>query len=89
MKESTGNVDEATKLMIDLQVETYNTMERREKVNFILEQMRLCLDNNDYIRAQIISKKISTRYFEEEETHDLKLRFYELMMKLDKHEDDR
>ena len=89
MKESTGNVDEATKLMIDLQVETYNTMERREKVNFILEQMRLCLDNNDYIRAQIISKKISTRYFEEEETHDLKLRFYELMIKLDKHEGDR
>ena len=34
-------------------------MERQEKV-WILEQMRLCLLTQDYIRAQIISKKIST-----------------------------
>ena len=85
-KESHGQLEEAVKLMIELQVETYNTMDRREKVNFILEQMRFCLDNNDFIRAQIISKKVSTRYFEDEETHDLKLRFYRLMIRLDKHE---
>ena len=38
-------------------------MEREEKVFFIIEQMRLCLAKNDYIRAQIISKKISTKFF--------------------------
>ena len=85
-KEANGQLEEAVKLMIELQVETYNTMDRREKVNFILEQMRFCLDNNDYIRTQIISKKISTRYFEDESTHDLKLRFYRLMIRLDNHE---
>merc|ERR1712226_684573 len=85
-KEANGLLEEAVKLMIELQVETYNTMDRREKVNFILEQMRFCLDNNDFIRTQIISKKISTRYFEDEATHDLKLRFYRLMIRLDKHE---
>jgi 26S proteasome regulatory subunit N5 len=40
-------------------------MEKKEKVEFILEQMRLCLAKKDYIRTQIISKKISTRYFED------------------------
>ena len=40
-------------------------MEKKEKVEFILEQMRLCLAKKDYIRTQIISKKINTKYFED------------------------
>lgn len=61
-------------------------MDRREKVEFILEQMRLGLAKKDYIRTQIISKKISTRFFETEEHHDLKLRFYDLMLSLAQHD---
>ena len=38
-------------------------MERDEKVQFILEQMRLGLARKDYIRTQIISKKISIKFF--------------------------
>lgn len=44
-------------------------MEKKEKVEFILEQMRLCLAKKDFVRTQIISKKINTKYFEEVETH--------------------
>lgn len=40
-------------------------MEKKEKVDFILEQMRLCLAKKDYIRCSIISKKVSTRFFED------------------------
>ena len=46
------------------QVETYGSMEKREKVEFILEQMRLCIAKKDFIRAQIISKKISVKFFD-------------------------
>ena len=60
--EKDANVTEAAKIMQELQVETYGSMERQEKVELILEQMRLCLATKDYIRATIISKKISTRY---------------------------
>ncbi len=48
------------------QVETFGSMEKVEKVRFILEQMRLCLAKKDYIRTQIISKKISTKFFADE-----------------------
>ncbi len=41
-------------------------MEKKEKAEFILEQMRLCIAVKDYIRTQIISKKISTKFFQEE-----------------------
>lgn len=44
-------------------------MERREKLEFLLEQMRLCLAKQDYIRTQIISKKINVKAFEDEASH--------------------
>ena len=53
--------------LILLQVETFGSMERKEKVEFILEQMRLCVATKDVIRTQIISKKISHKFFESSE----------------------
>ena len=73
--------------IIHIQVETYGSMEKNEKVDFILEQMRLCLAKADYIRTQIISKKISSRFFDEEGTEEYKLRFYKLMIQVDLHEE--
>lgn len=61
-------------------------MEKREKVEFILEQMRLCLAKKDYIRTQIISKKISPKFFENNQEQDLKLKFYQLMIEVARHE---
>lgn len=52
-----------------LQVETFGSMEKREKVEFILEQMRLCLAKKDYIRTSIISKKINTKFFDNDEVN--------------------
>ena len=44
-------------------------MEKKEKVEFILEQMRLCLAKKDYIRTQIISKKVGHKFFDDKDTH--------------------
>ena len=85
IKEAQGGIEEAANIMQELQVETYGSMEKREKIDFLLEQMRLCLLKGDFIRTQIISRKISIKSFVEEECHDLKLRYYELMIKLDQH----
>lgn len=38
-------------------------MTRREKTEFILEQVELCIQNGDWTQASILSRKISTRYF--------------------------
>lgn len=38
-------------------------MTRREKTEFILEQVALCIENGDWTQAGILSRKISTRYF--------------------------
>lgn len=86
MKEKEGNITEAATILQELQVETFGSMEKKEKVELILEQMRLCLARKDYIRTQIISKKINTKYFEEAGTEELKLKYYQLMIELDQHE---
>lgn len=86
IREDDGDIQEAANIIQELQVETYGSMEKREKVELILEQMRLCLAKQDYIRTQIISKKINTKFFDDEGTQDLKLKFYRLMMELDQHE---
>lgn len=86
IKEADGQLDEAATIMQELQVETYGSMDKREKVDLILEQMRLCLARKDYIRTQIISKKIHTKYFDDESAEDLKLRYYELMIALDQND---
>lgn len=38
-------------------------MTRREKTEFILEQVALCIQKGDWTQAGILSRKISTRYF--------------------------
>jgi len=86
IKEADGELKEAAKIMQELQVETYGSMERKEKVELILEQMRLCLATQDYIRTQIISKKISTKFFEDGKNDELRLKFYEYMIELGLHE---
>lgn len=86
IREQEGNTEEAANIMQELQVETFGSMDKKEKVELILEQMRLCLARKDYIRTQIISKKVSTRFFEDESVQDLKLKYYQLMITMDLHD---
>lgn len=87
MKEADNKVDEAANILQELQVETYGSMEKKEKIEMNLEQMRLCLAKKDYIRTQIISKKINTKFFDDPEVHELKYKYYALMIQLDQAED--
>ncbi|KAG2325791.1 hypothetical protein Bca52824_008519 [Brassica carinata] len=52
-------------------------MAKTEKIAFILEQLsplkvRLCLDRQDYVRAQIFSRKINPRVFDADTKKDKK-----------------
>lgn len=84
IKEADGDIPGAASVMEELQVETYGSMDKREKVELILEQMRLCLLKEDFVSTQIIAKKISIKFFDDPAQHDLKLKFYNLMIRLDR-----
>lgn len=72
IKEEQGQIAEAADLMQEIAVETFGAMAKTEKIAFILEQVRLCLDRHDYVRAQILSRKISPRVFDADTTKQKK-----------------
>mmetsp|Transcript_7741 Transcript_7741/g.25693 ORF Transcript_7741/g.25693 Transcript_7741/m.25693 type:complete len:489 (-) Transcript_7741:163-1629(-) len=63
--EAQGKVEEACDIMQEVAVETYGALSKQEKIAFILEQVRLTLGRNDFVRANIIAKKINPRSLEE------------------------
>jgi 26S proteasome regulatory subunit N5 len=118
IKKQQGDIKAAAEILCELQVETFGSMDRREKTEFILAQVALCIENNDWTQAAILARKISTRYLsrkpkktaeqlekeqkerekkkargeevpeeKEDDTTDLKLRYYEQQITLAKHED--
>lgn len=63
MKKEQGDLNAAADILCELQVETFGSMERREKTEFILEQVALCIEKGDWTQAGILSRKIGTKYF--------------------------
>jgi len=86
IKEKEGKIVEAATILQEVQVETFGAMTKQEKLHFILEQMRLCLLKKDYIRTQVISRKVSTKVFDNEAFQALKERYYLLMVDFWHHE---
>lgn len=80
IKEEEGDVEEAANLIQTIQVETIGSMQAAEKIDLILMQMRLCLAKKDYVRAFIISRKITTRAIDRAEHKELKIRYYQLLI---------
>jgi 26S proteasome regulatory subunit N5 len=62
IKKVQGDLKAAAEILCELQVETFGSMARREKVEFILAQVALCIEVGDWTQAAILSRKISTKY---------------------------
>lgn len=117
IKKEQGDLESARDILCELQVETFGSMSRREKTEFILAQVALCIESGDWTQAGILGRKISTRYLArkpkksdeqiakekkeqekkkargeevieevEDDTTDLKLRYYEQQIQLAKHD---
>lgn len=86
MKEEDGLLQEAANVILDVQVETYGSMQKEEKLDYILYQMRLVLDLKDFVRTQIILKKIQRKNLNDPGFEKLKVRYYEQSIRFYIHE---
>lgn len=84
--EQEGDMAAAADVLQEVHVETYGSLSKREKVEFILEQMRLTLAKKDYVRAGIVAGKVSRKYLQEDNMEEYKVKFYTLMAELHRHE---
>lgn len=78
-KEDDNDIFEAAKILQEVQVETYGSMDRREKLEFILYQMKIMIRKKDYVRLYIISKKINENNLNDDEIADIKINYYSYM----------
>merc|ERR1711934_1279579 len=76
-----GDKKKACDTLNEIQVETYGSMERREKAEYVLEQMRLLLDNNDLIRANMVAKKLSDKLLNDKDFEDVKIQYNRSMIR--------
>ena len=61
-------------------METYGALSKKEKAEYILEQIRLNLLKKDYIRALIASRKMNLKTIEEDGFTEVKIKFYTMMV---------
>jgi 26S proteasome regulatory subunit N5 len=79
-KEDEENINEAAKILQEVQVETYGSMDKREKLEFILYQMKIMIKKKDYVRLYIISKKINKKSIQDKGIEDLKVIYYSYLV---------
>jgi 26S proteasome regulatory subunit N5 len=76
----------AADVLQDVHVETYGSLSKRDKVEFILEQLRLTLAKQDYVRAAIVAGKVSRKHLQEENMEEYKVKFYTLLTEYHRHD---
>jgi 26S proteasome regulatory subunit N5 len=81
-----NEIDEAAKLIQDVQIEAFGSLENEYKIDYILFQMEVLIKKGDFIRTLIVSNKIKRNHLDEEGIELLKIRFYKLMILYHIHE---
>jgi len=85
-EETQSNIDEAARILQDVQVETYGSMDHREKVEFILYQMKVMIKKADMIRLLIVSRKVTEKTFKDQRIEDLRVQYYAYYSIYQRHE---
>lgn len=80
--EADGDVNKASETLQEVAVETCGAMEKKEKADFLLEQLRLTLAQKDFIRTEIVSRKVNEKTMASEGFETLRVKFYKLMIEL-------
>lgn len=84
--EEDNKAEEATDIIQEIQIETYGSLSVKQKLEFILYQMKLVLMRKDFVRCQILSRKLSKRHMSEKGLEKLKIEFLKFMIRYYIHE---
>lgn len=86
MYEADGEAEKATNIIQDIQIETYGSIETKEKIEFILYQMKLVHMRRDFVRLQIMSRKLAKKQLAIAGFEHLKVEYYHFLVKYHIHE---
>jgi len=79
LAEGAGRVAEASETLQEVQIETFGSMDKAEKADFIVEQARLALRSRDVGRAAILAAKMNKKVLDEPGFEGVRVRYYRLL----------
>lgn len=88
MEKNHDSISDALKMMENLHVETYGSLSMKEKLQFILYQIKLNLQIGDFTKLFIVARKIAPKQLEEEGLEFAKVSYYLYMYEFFKHKGD-
>lgn len=78
--EEGGDIAAACDTIQDVHVETYGSLTKKEKAEYILQQIRLNLLRKDFVRTIIQSRKMNRKVIEDDGFEEIKISFYTMMI---------
>ncbi|TIC02056.1 hypothetical protein E3Q16_03621 [Wallemia mellicola] len=78
----------ARDVLAELSVETFGSLDRRQKTEYLLQQAFLNAQIGDWMQMKIVTNKINTKFFQEDNTQEHKLRYYEYLIRYAIHSDE-
>ena len=81
-KEAEGRLAEASDVVQEVAIETAGSMEKREKAEFLMQQVRLTAAVSDWAKAGILANKMNKKVLDEPGFEDVRLQYYELLVRL-------
>jgi 26S proteasome regulatory subunit N5 len=84
IQEEKGDIGAAADILQEVHVETYGSLSKKEKVEFILEQMRLTVLKQDFVRSSIVAGKVNRKHLADMPHY--KIRFFTLLATVHRHE---
>jgi 26S proteasome regulatory subunit N5 len=82
-----GELQKAILVLEDLKIDTITTIDKKERVEIILQLMEMLVDTKEYVKCLIVAKKINKKYLDSTpELEEQKLKFYKLMIIIDQYE---
>ena len=86
--EAKGDIGGACDMIQDVHVETYGSLDKKEKAAYILHQIRLNLLRKDFVRSMIQSRKMNRKVLEEKDFDEIKISYYKMMIEHHTHDYD-
>eukprot|EP00829_Urostomides_striatus_P007275 TRINITY_DN1803_c0_g1_i1.p2 TRINITY_DN1803_c0_g1~~TRINITY_DN1803_c0_g1_i1.p2 ORF type:complete len:343 (+),score=66.12 TRINITY_DN1803_c0_g1_i1:102-1130(+) len=74
------DIEKAADIIQEVQIETYGSIEKKEKLDYLLYQVWIMLVKKDYVRTYILGKKIDPPHLNEKGLEDQKIKYYQLMI---------
>lgn len=82
-----GNIPRAILILEDLRIDTLTSLDRKDRIEIVLQLMELLVESKDFVKCLIIAKKINKQHLDlTSEYEHLKLNFYKLMITIDQNE---